>query len=781
MRPRLGRATPLPRLAAVALLAALAATLGLRPGAVGTALAAGPLRIEAAATYELDPNHRRVHVAIDFDLTNLKPSTATTFFFYTSALFAIQPEAANIRATDAAGELSITTRQRQFFTRVEISLRNNLLYQQTTSFTLRYELTGGSPRSVSAIRVNRAFATFGVWAWGDAGRSTVEVRIPDDYDVEVGGDHMRLDDAGPGQTLTAEPSQPRRFYAVVSADNPAAYEVNRVSVEGGIELVVRSWPDDDRWAETVTSTLRRGMPELVELIGLDWPVTNDLQVRERYTPALEGYAGVFLSDEEGIEVSEDLDSVTIMHEASHAWFNPDLFQDRWVFEGLAEEYSWRTQTNVGDEPPFGPEAPDANDPGRVALEYWGFPEAIRDQETDDVERYGYGASFWVVHTIVESAGLDRMREAFAAAEDHLIAYVGAPSPERLTGDNDWQRLLDLAQPISAPDSADVEALIKELVLQSGNAPLIDQRHDAREAYRELVAAGDGWLPPFAVREPMSDWKFYDAGKAMDAANALLDRRDEVAAAAAALGLTPDDALKSAYENAKSSLEPASVVATHQLEALGAISGAKAALDAPLDLVAQLGLLGATGPAVAYDEAGAAFERGELDAAIASAGNVSTLLAGASAIGQQRLMLGVAVAIGLLLLVVVLVVLRRRRRRSRRAALALAGVAIDAGAPLEATEPLAGATSVAGPTPVAGAATVAEAGSLASEWPAADLFPPPPAAPPEPAWWLPTRSAADAGTTDPATLAADPADPSPPAEKQPDLEGDIAPGEQPPST
>jgi hypothetical protein len=747
-------------------LAAVAATLGIRPGSVGTALAADGLEIRADATYDLDPGERRVHVAIDFDLTNRKPSTGTTFFFYTSAFFAIQPEASNVRVTDAAGPMSITTSEKRFYTRVDIDFRGNLLFGETASFTLRYDMVGGAPRSASPVRVNRAFATFGVWAWGDKELSRVEVRVPSAYDVAVAGDRLREGAGDSGRTLSAEPAKPQTFYAIVSADNLAAYATDRVSVEGGIELVVRSWPDDDRWADSVTRTLREGMPELVELIGLDWPVANDLQVRERFTPALEGYAGFFLGDDKGIEVSEDLDSLTILHEASHAWFNNDLFLDRWVVEGLAEEYSWRTQTNLGEHPEINPKQPAINDRGRMPLDGWTFPRAIRDQDTDDRERFGYEASFWVVHTLVEAAGLDVMRDALASADDHLIAYVGAPAPEVLTGDNDWHRLVDLAQPIDEPDSAAVETAIQDWVLAAGDAAMVADRHAAREAYRELLAAGDGWLPPILVRRPMSDWRFDSATTAMEAATALLARRNEVAAAAAALGLTPDDALRSAYENATASLDDADEVATGQLDALAEIGSPKAALDTPRDLVAQIGLLGVTGPADAYAEAGAAFQRGDLAAASSSAAAVTSLIAGASQVGQQRVTLAVVVGIGLLVLLAVFAVLRRRARRRRPTTATSQAVAPDVAALHDATAP-----TLADPS--------------AADWPAEDLLRPhatpsavPPASPPEPAWWLPTRSGPDPEPTDPATLAADPETSPPPAASTPDLEGDAAERESP---
>ena len=57
---------------------------------------------------------------------------------------------------------------------------------------------------------------------------------------------------------------------------------------------------------------------------------------EVHTPLLEGYAGIFFEGENRIEISEDLDDLTIIHEASHAWFNGDLFVGRWINEGFAD-------------------------------------------------------------------------------------------------------------------------------------------------------------------------------------------------------------------------------------------------------------------------------------------------------------------------------------------------------------------------------------------------------------------------------------------------------------
>jgi hypothetical protein len=260
---------------------------------------------------------------------------------------------------------------------------------------------------------------------------------------------------------------------------------------------------------------------------------------------------------------------------------------------------------------------------------------------------------------------------------------------------------------------------------------------------------------------MSEWTFAVAQRAIDEATAVLAQRDQVEALAAGLGLAPYDAARSAYETATADFGRANAIVQDQLEALAAIEGARSASAGSLDPVAQLGLLGGATPAGAYDAARAAFERGELDAAIASAAAAASLLAGATALGQQRfVMIGAAAAV--LLLAAVLLVWRRRRRGR---ALASVGSSAGAAAPRDMLRDPPGA-SIAPPA--------APGVPPASDWPPRDLAPRQVLDQPEPAWWLPTRS-----SPDPATLAADPAAPSPPsAANESEMEGGAPPRDPP---
>lgn len=683
------------RIGSVLVAAVFAVALSIAPPAVRTALAAAdPLRTQASTTYTLDPEAGRVHVAINVTETDLNPNSAQFIYFYTSFGFALQSEATNVRVSGGSAN-RVTTKAHASYVEATVHITHALFYRKSTSFTIRYEIAGGKPRSDIPTRIGAAFSTFAVWAWGDVGHSTLEVRTPKGFETRFDGDAMQVTtSATTGTILRAKPAAPSSFFTIVTAEDGDAFTETRMSLAGGVEIVVQSWPEDVRWKASVTDTLRDAMPELRTLIGLDWPVAHDLNVRERYTPDLEGYAGFFLTAEQRIEVSEDLDPSVIAHEASHAWFNDSLFLERWIYEGLAQEYAWRALTAVGGDAGATAEKPDPKDPGFVDLEAWTHPGVINDKETDDRERYGYQASFWVIHSIAEAAGLDQMRSAFKNAAANLTAYPGAPSPETVLDGDSWRRLLDLTEPLDAPDPAGVEDALSAIVLASSDEPSLEQRHAARDAYRTLVEAGDGWLPGWYIRRPMGDWDYDMATTRIAEATAVLALRDQVATAASALGLEPDGALRTAYEAATAGLRDATDLGNAQLSALAAIALAKARIEDAPDLVTQVGLLGAT-PVASYDAARAAFAAGDTTGAAGEAGTALSIIAGAAALGQQRLMIAGLSTVAVLLLLFLLVwLLRRRRRRARTLALATASAstafAIDAPPPADAvsTEPYA---------------------------------------------------------------------------------------------
>ena len=112
-------------------------------------------------------------------------------------------------------------------------------------------------------------------------------------------------------------------------------------------LLIRAWDDDPAWDQQVTRLLRRGLPTLQDLIGIDYPVSGRLSVEEAATSRLGEYAGIYNRVTGVIRVRYDADAFVTLHEAAHLWFNAELFEDRWIGEAWAEFYGVTAGQRIG--------------------------------------------------------------------------------------------------------------------------------------------------------------------------------------------------------------------------------------------------------------------------------------------------------------------------------------------------------------------------------------------------------------------------------------------------
>ena len=641
-----------PLLRAAAVVALVAASL-LGPAGASPILAAeDELSLASTSSYSLVPEKGLVHVTVDVTATNNKPDlvqqtpsgTRTTRYFYDAAAIAVHAEATEIRAS--AGNRSLTTKvtTEDGYARVQVNFRGDLQYKQSTGFRVDYDLPGGAPRSDSDIRVGSAFATFYAWSFGD--RGDVSIVIPAGFEVETSGDTVAETVKDGVTTLTASGiADPNEWYAVVVADRRDSLTRDRLDLEGGEHVVVRAWPEDVEWRTRVRDLLRLGLPILVEKIGLDWPVEGDIEVAEVHTPLLEGYAGVFYTNEGRIEISEDLDELTIVHEASHAWFNPNLWVGRWINEGFADEYASR----VLDEISVGGLRPDTVSPssdGAIELNLWTHPGRIADDETDQREHFGYEASWTVVRTMLDEIGEESMRAVLAAAHAEQTAYRGASEPETVTIKNDWRRFLDLLEEAGGSEGA--EELFRRWIVSTEQEALLDTRREARVAYAALLDAGKGWLPGYVIRDPLGRWEFARATTGISEASEILSLRDEITAHAAGLAVEPPNSLRVAYEGATEDLGSVRDMAVAQLATATDLDAAAGLVAGERDVFISIGLIGED-PAAALAAAVAAFSGGDTAGAEAAADSVSALMTGAADAGRTRALVGGVAAAGVLAL------------------------------------------------------------------------------------------------------------------------------------
>ena len=501
---------------AVALAAlTLAAVALLLPAATPEAHAAEELRIGADTTYRVDPADAVVRVRMDVKLTNLKPNgirrtaaqVITTRYYYDRVLFNVQREARSIRASSGGSALrvSVDTKATHRLLTVRIP---DLYFRQSRSIRIEYELPGGKPRSSGDIRVGEAFATFTAWSWGDPGRSTVRIVLPKGFTNSGYGETLKATEEADRVLLTTgQIADPAGWYAVIIADRPTALtDVRAGTTESPI--VVQAWPEDTAWRDQVRRVLDTGVPVLHDLIALDWPVSGDLTVTEVHTPLLEGYAGIYSSVDDTIRISEDLDAHTILHEASHAWFDEAFVDERWIVEGLAEEYAARARATLDLDGPAGPDPAAPDDKAAFRLDDWPQPGRIDGKDAAAREDFGYAASWTVMRAIVEEAGEDGMRAVFAAIDERTIPYVGDRAPETAGRRTDWRQFLDLVQEVGGAEGA--EALFRTWVVAPSAIADLDARAAARDAYHELAAAGGEWAPPYLVRERLWSWAFQEA-------------------------------------------------------------------------------------------------------------------------------------------------------------------------------------------------------------------------------------------------------------------------------
>ena len=173
---------------------------------------------------------------------------------------------------------------------------------------------------------------------------------------------------------------------MVSLRDPDASEERTVDA-GGTSFILAGFKDDPEWADFVADRLVTGIPVLERLVGTPWPGGLE-RVREDASPSLFGYDGWFDPTDDEIVVGERLDDDLILHELSHAWVAGERFDERWVYEGLAQLLADRAVRETGGTRSV-QTAVSRGDAGAIALNAWGGSASTRSAAVDG---YAYPAA-----------------------------------------------------------------------------------------------------------------------------------------------------------------------------------------------------------------------------------------------------------------------------------------------------------------------------------------------------------------------------------------------------
>jgi len=563
------------------------------------------LTVSSTTVFTPDVEGEHIDVASTYTITNVQADDlidgSVRSYFFTTWVIAVPAAVTDFAATSGSATLISTleddpdTDDIAFAT---ITLPFNLNFQQTVTLDVSYTVPGGDPRSEGVVaRVNDSFLSFSVWAAGDPGNTNIRVDVPDGFSLDLRGELDELQQV-PGETYyeATNIAEPRDFFGQVFGRNDSGLLTQEAELPNAV-ATVRAWPDDPEWADFVVDAIEEGVPVIEDLTGIDWPA-GDIEVIETLTPYLYGYGGWFNATSGVIEIGENLERDLILHELTHAWFNDDLVDGRWITEGLAEEFASRTIEATGDPLPD-PEKPDLADPLRVQLSDWASPWTLRDEDAFAYELYHYNASWWVVRQITDDVGLDAFADVLVSMHEDELTYEGTNDVREETElSAQWTHFFDLLE--FDAGATNLDELFSTYVLSPDDAALLGPRRAALARYDDLAEISGAWESPPVLRQAMATWQFADAEDHMATANEIITQRDRADELAAELQVTIEHPSKAIYEMAVTAedLDAAATAEADLVDNLSQLSDDRTALAAEAGAAGtQVGF----GP-MGYDEA-----------------------------------------------------------------------------------------------------------------------------------------------------------------------------------
>lgn len=685
-------------------LATLVLVAGLSLASPAIALGSDGFIEQATTTYVVNAEKQRLDVTIDLTFKNTTRPTATTIYYYDGDYLWLEKDAKNIKASSPGETIRISkVKTSGQYAQYRFRWAPVLYYGKTRKLQITYQIPSGAPRSTSWFRISPAYLDFCVIGTGLDGGET-RVKVPVSYAMTVDAqENGRLNYTIDGDTRTYSTGthdDAYKFWGCLTGERAGEFESTKITAPSGREIDIQAWPDDPGWATDVSTQIDAVLADLEDLIGQALPGDGPISVREVGAGTLGQYAGFFDPATGVARIGEDLEAKgLITHELSHAWFNDDLFQSRWLSEGYAEWSRTSIDTDACPSPTY---------PGRGLpnIENWQFAGPRATDEELAIIDYQYAAACALVRQVAARIGEDGMRIVLETLVNHRLAYRDGGSVLSATfAAASWQVWLDavdelgLADENAPGDAATIADLLVPYGITNASATTLRTRAEARNAYHSLQALFGDWLVPPVILQSMAGWHFAVAMGAMTTATEVFNASAAIAdVLPGANGDTGEVRTMLQGATSQAALDAALVAALDRLAAAREVADAWSALGAPRDFVMQAGMLG-TDLQPTLDAAVRAIQDGDVTAARSGAQAIQAALLDAPGQGQLRLLLGIGIPLLLLALVVFLLFRRRRRRTSLAAAASVANLAaLDAAlAPppaLDASDPSIDAAPVA---------------------------------------------------------------------------------------
>jgi hypothetical protein len=674
------------------------------PGAV---LAANGYADTGTTTYVINTAKSEIDVTVTEAIKNTTPSktvyvTCTWWgatcpekenYYYYATYIWVPAQAVSVKASSDAGKVSQKVYKTDAYGR-ELELDYPAVYYgQTRTVKLTYVLPG-APRASGDYRALKAYAEMcGSGTGLDSG--TVTFVVPDGFDVTFSGAtaiNLSGDAKGMQTYSTGKIASADEFWTCMEATRPDV--LTNTSVAAGDQAFnLQAWPEDSKWATTVATEIQSDVPALETLTGLKMP-GGTIAVQEAGNWQLGEYAGTYSATTKTASITEGTDPSTVAHELSHIWFNRELLDDPWMYEGLAG-YSEKAAGAGNYKPCTDPGAYPGT--GTPALGTWKYLDNNSTTTDEKVATWQYAASCYLITQVADAIGPDNFKAVLAAASKDEIAYLGTgPAEVSVDGGSSIssRALLDLIDergmlPAGVTDLDQTQTLFGKYGLYT--ADLLTARSQARSDYHTLLATTGTWGLPMAVRSAMASWDFAGAQTAMATVTQILTVRDQISKNLP--GFKVDGSgLQTAYESAatQKDLDAVLVLANQEAAAASKVNQADQANSASRNVLQSIGLIGVdvSGPLA---QANTDLKNAKPADATTSAQKVMDSINSSSSQGLLRIVL-ILLLILVLLGIALLVRMLRRRRRARKALAAEAALTLaapldpallDAGSPTDA--------------------------------------------------------------------------------------------------
>jgi hypothetical protein len=387
------------------------------------ARAGGGMTETGTTTYEVIPGKSLIQVTIQISIHNDSPNEtnggSVTIYYWNSTSIMVEQAAGPVTAASDAGRVTANTGSSDQYYKVVKLNYPGVYYGQTRVVTATYTIPGAL-NARDNFRVGQAYASLCAVGNGQD-KGSVSVIVPDGYLVHdiVGGQLTKTNDLGAKQVYSSGPlTNPYKFATCVQATNPANL-THTALTSGSQTFDLQGWPEDSTWSTAVRGDVSGDFQRLEDLTGLKGPAgtvvvaetgggLNDDGVT--YDPATKT-----------VGIPEGAAPNVVAHALAHVWFNPTMFKDTWLSEGLAGygqkaagEGSYTPCTEPGVYPASGP-------PDLTTWRTLNFNSTTQDQNVSD---WQYSASCYFFTTLANAMGPDAFRSFLKAADGLYRRHSG---------------------------------------------------------------------------------------------------------------------------------------------------------------------------------------------------------------------------------------------------------------------------------------------------------------------------------------------------------------------